>query len=486
MPATLRDVHARVAAAKVVLAGAAGSDSHTSLSSIQCSALRGLMSDISGIESEAWAKLSDEIEAVNWAPGDLQQLLQHIASAAAGGVKKLASRKTQQNYCSMLGYGSEMLWSALSDELTPPENKLHLLVLHLTRLGLRSGTEHTIKFLNSWWLLMSHDPSSLLRMDTTSKLVSLNHVKSVVRGLVKGLQDPDEWIETLPDAPTEFLQKYPRMYNDAFGAGHPVTARVNLQQLLALDSSYGCRGGLKRVIPSSVPPQSFQQHQQQMFTMQPQQQHPGELMIQMMQSFMDRMMPAMPNNRALPLQLPGSSGSSSSHGISPDMSMQLGSSGSAGSAISIMDVGGGAAAKKPACLAGLAAAPAPKRLTTVSFESPTTAAETPPLEGVVPLPSSSACGAVAEAEAVSTGAVAPPAGAAAPPHILDLYDAIQGRKDDKDKPPIMKRPAAAISEAEREGGEDVVVGCSKCRWSAGGCAKCRDPDFAGRRWNPNA
>ena len=122
----------------------------------------------------------------------------------------------------------------------------------------------------------------------------------------------------------------------------------------------------------------------------------------------------------------------------------------------------------------------------MGFDSPTTAAETPPLEEVLSLSSSSALGAVAEAEAVPTGAVAPQADAAAPPHILDLYSAIQGRKDDKDKPPIMKRPAAAISEAEREGGEEVVMGCSKCRWSAGGCAKCRDPDFAGRRWNPNA
>lgn len=83
-----------------------------------------------------------------------------------------------------------------------------------------------------------------------------------------------------------------------------------------------------------------------------------------------------------------------------------------------------------------------------------------------------------------------PAGAAAPPHILELYSAIQGRKEDKDrkedkeKVPLMKRPAAAI--CEPEGGEGVVVGCSKCRWSVAGCAKCRDPDFAGRRWNPNA
>ena len=35
-------------------------------------------------------------------------------------------------------------------------------------------------------------------------------------------------------------------------------------------------------------------------------------------------------------------------------------------------------------------------------------------------------------------------------------------------------------------GGDVVLGCSKCRWSASGCGQCRKPGFAGHRWSVDA
>ena len=43
--------------------------------------------------------------------------------------------------------------------------------------------------------------------------------------------------------------------------------------------------------------------------------------------------------------------------------------------------------------------------------------------------------------------------------------------------------AGASSDASKGKPAALVLGCSKCRWSVGGCGQCRDPAFGGHRWN---
>ena len=59
-------------------------------------------------------------------------------------------------------------------------------------------------------------------------------------------------------------------------------------------------------------------------------------------------------------------------------------------------------------------------------------------------------------------------------HEKELLSVLAGRK---------KRPAASTSKKSTVAGtnSNLVLGCSKCVWSKGGCAQCRNPAFGGAR-----
>ena len=40
-----------------------------------------------------------------------------------------------------------------------------------------------------------------------------------------------------------------------------------------------------------------------------------------------------------------------------------------------------------------------------------------------------------------------------------------------------------VAKVKAKAAEPETLGCSKCRWSARGCGKCRDPEFAGFRYH---
>ena len=67
---------------------------------------------------------------------------------------------------------------------------------------------------------------------------------------------------------------------------------------------------------------------------------------------------------------------------------------------------------------------------------------------------------------------------------LDLLGSRGNTKGVRKKPAakvVLKRPAKKISPAPKTGGKVLVLGCSRCRGSPGGCLQCCRPEYGGKR-----
>jgi hypothetical protein len=77
-------------------------------------------------------------------------------------------------------------------------------------------------------------------------MVYLNHVKKTFDNLRKQAGDPMSWIERLPTEPLEMCQQFPGIFNGTFHSGlQPIISPIDLSTVIAVDQSYGCRGGTR-------------------------------------------------------------------------------------------------------------------------------------------------------------------------------------------------------------------------------------------------
>lgn len=245
---SLRDVKARLGAARLVLDRPATPEVHRSISSLQTAAVLEIVASAkrAGVASAAeLAELGLVAVEIKFAPGDLEQVL-----AALKGVKPPdASRKRrrcQQDFLSIMQYGTATLWESLSMPGHRDTKLLDILSLAMS-LGLRLPSEHSIKLLCSWWIVISEPEDVRRQMDSSAKLVLLQYVKSELERLRKSLPDPASFIERLPP-PAQFAREYPEMYAAVYKSSTPIPPPRALEtDVLSLDLSYGCRGGRKSI-----------------------------------------------------------------------------------------------------------------------------------------------------------------------------------------------------------------------------------------------
>jgi hypothetical protein len=91
-------------------------------------------------------------------------------------------RRSQQHWSpAVILYGTSRDHEMLAGEAVP-EVKLDRIVRLTIALGLRCPSEHTIKFLTSWWLYVSNErPQELSTQDKQSLLLHTKRAFDVVR-----------------------------------------------------------------------------------------------------------------------------------------------------------------------------------------------------------------------------------------------------------------------------------------------------------------
>jgi len=154
-------------------------------------------------------------------------------------------RRSQQDFLNILHFGTTELWNSLAGP-GHRESKLHDILSLSLVLGLRLPTEHTVKLVTSWWIVMSESEDARRAMDVNNKLMLLQFVKGELERLRKLPGDPINFIETLPP-PMQFAREYPTMYLAVYkGTAQPVPPPLEIENAVHMfNLSYGCRGGRK-------------------------------------------------------------------------------------------------------------------------------------------------------------------------------------------------------------------------------------------------
>ena len=240
----------RIGAARLVLSDQAGTAMHKAVSKMQAAALVSMVKTAVLTDDEK-ADVSSLIVALSWfCPEDCSAVVDAMVAKGSAGEAAGKKRRGLQDYTAFLGYGHADFWKLMANPSVPPASKLTSLCQWLLKLGLRLPSEHTIKLVTSFWMMQVHSAESLATLTVEQKIVYLRHVKVTFDNLRKQAGDPHSWIDRLPTEPLEMCQSHPTMFNAAFGEKSlPIVSPVDLSAVVAIDQSYGCRGGARKNQP---------------------------------------------------------------------------------------------------------------------------------------------------------------------------------------------------------------------------------------------
>jgi hypothetical protein len=245
-----RAVKARVGAARLLLQQhVAGSPLHATVSRLQAAAILEVLGQ-STLSSQVRADLGGTVLGMNLHDPDKHAILRALGDgeAVSSSAKR---RRIQQNWMAVHNYGTAEFWTRLQDPAVPGSCKLNLILQLAIGLGCRLPTEPSIKWMTSWWLSVAEDPGEVAKMDGGAKKAMLVHVKATFDGLRKAAGEPVVFLEKLPDNPVTFLRDSPSLYHVCFVADPPVVPAMSIQVIAAIDMTYGCRGGAAKLQPQA-------------------------------------------------------------------------------------------------------------------------------------------------------------------------------------------------------------------------------------------
>ena len=531
----MQTLNMRVGAARVALENSNGTPNHKNISTTQAAAV---VSELKGVAFTPGEKadFSAKVVELKWATQqDLDIVLECLTPGPCTPSAK--RRRSQQDFRSVHLYGDETFWDALTSTSMGSAAKLQLLLQLAMRLGLRLPSEHSLKWLTSLWLFATNSEEDLIRMDAVGKAVFLKHTKNVMDGFRRTASDPFSWVHTLPGDPVEYLRDFPTLFKAAYGENKvPGPCRFDLSAVLAFDQSYGCRGS-SRVVPlgrpsltlvgGAVPSAST-------LSMSPRRGEAtalsamaGQFMTQMQQMaanqhrLMEMMLGGVPASgggrpmRSLSaledrrdvgtLALPALQPATPCGGVlveelpetpEPKAVLSRAPVAHAGPEDQVVDAGPSSAATGTTPPSGCGAAKSlddmldafnQRKVESALRRADAKKAAVAEVPGAKKAPPKTKASAKKlskmKAEAVAKKVCLVEEAVAETVSAKTLVAVGTKPVSAKTKVPAKKVAKAA---AKKKVGDDdaLVLGCSKCRWSLGGCGQCQNPAFKGARWNP--
>lgn len=493
----------RLGAVRVVLDDIAGGPNHSFVSKLQANSLAELIKD-SDLTADDAADVGSKVVVMKWHNQCDTDVVMAALLAGNGPAHKRA-RRANQNFVAVSNYLTATQWETLVSD-APEGAKLTTILQAAARLGLRLPTEPTIKWLCSLWLACSRRVEHLAVLSEHDKRAMLLHCKGSFNTMRSKMADPAEWVDRLPDEPAVFQQQCPLLWTAAMGTAMPGRPAIDLKSVAELDLSYSCRGGRApmSVRAAPVPLLSGGGHA------------PLERLASM---FMDKMEGMMVNQSKVFELVVGGNGGRQPRSL---------------------------AALADATVPHITLSPVRRRHAALALDGPSDSPDTGMLaiatDTTSPLPPPRAATSpssltVARVEDVTS----PPVHSKTVDDINSLLDVFSSRKADKrkaakdadasrssgvadvakehetgeDEPttetkakakpipakvakakakPIPAKPAMAKAKVapmkvmkamatKKMVKDELVLGCSKCRWSEIGCGQCRDDSFSGHRWN---
>ena len=224
-----------------------GTEAHTAMSTAQLNALKEVvLKDIglTTLSAESVADLHEKAAEVSWADGHLAEAITLLSHKPPSEKKEAAQRRGMQSFSpAILSFFTESDWDVLLGRSVRAGERLEVVMRRAAQLSARNLSEPSSKFMASF-LMYLEDPSagnapSSKKRDwhTGFKVAWKRHVRS--------LRAQEQYILALPTDPAELAREHPELFKQVFPREQPVPvpAAVKLTDVVALDSSYTCRGG---------------------------------------------------------------------------------------------------------------------------------------------------------------------------------------------------------------------------------------------------
>ncbi len=349
-------------------------------------------------------------------------------------------RVVLQEHHSLHEYLTEVDWSVLLNPDTALQIKLHRVVSRACCLGgLRPGEPAVAKLgsialcTQDKWQSMA--PPAMLQVVREGKAI----LKSITAG---GTKDIQQGPQTYPMSPADFKAHHASAYAIAYSDGEPVPCKIDVGELLQLQSIMPCRAtkaGCRMAVPSARMGGASSSAAQFAMAI-------GNMVMQQMGT-----MPGFPGGAFVP----GVASSASQSPLPTTMALPSTTS-----------------------LFALADKNSPPQEKAESSSPPE--ADNSAKEEVVGA-------SLAEASPVAPTPANPPKSISE--MVMAMQEQLQPRGGGSASVVVRKRPAACVIEEIGEEGSDeapgagklLALGCSKCRFSKKGCAQCQKPSFGGRR-----
>lgn len=230
----------RLGAARLVLQGLGESGRHVAISTIQKTAAHELLSDAVAsqrLTGEEMARLSDLILEIQWAPGHAEELLQLISG------KTLPKRRKQQDFRAATSYMSYGRWTTFLNPNSDVNAKTDFMANFAADLDCINPTEPTYKRWTAEILAAHFDKDTCRGLSRDSKYAVMDHLKKEHKRIVATKPAPPTYLLKLPTDPRTV---YAALFEKLFGHGEePLQSRLDQTLVIALDNSFGCRGGNK-------------------------------------------------------------------------------------------------------------------------------------------------------------------------------------------------------------------------------------------------
>jgi hypothetical protein len=457
------------------------------LSRVQAVAVQGLVGAAKGLlKGDVLAEVSALIAEVPWTSEEhLHSILKTLETPV------VSSRRTVQDYTGFHSYLPDSVCAVL-DGASGAEIKLEYLANFLIKSGITCPSEPTSKRLASLWLCATHSDAELSGMSVATKLAALSKTKHFLKAQAGRAPQPAKHIQRLPRSPSEFRAEHPRTwaatYGDEFPSSRP---SVTVARLDMLDCTFGCRGGAKAAKPSSGPSEPASPIEKMAMTLMhhlmlqasgAQQQSPPKNELQLLFPPPKRRQLALPATEHVGQELAavapssGASGASMSSGDSDHCGGMQAlvdapvSSGSCGGAAS-SGPSGGAASSGPS--GGAASSGSSARLDDILLALKSRKPGDKDRNSCKESKESTSNGQDAAAKSKVVASKHQKCNKAGDKASVSNIKGSQGKSKVAVASETSKKSKGKTSEA--------TAGCSKCRWSARGCGKCRDPAFRGLR-----
>ena len=183
--------------------------------------------------------MSDVAAAISKVPfvqSDRGVLLDAIAEMAVGGrlhadpPPAKIARTSTQNYEAFLSYLPDSIWSSME------QGSVNDLFDFLIRLGLRCPSEPTSQLMSLCILHESDGMEKVMAMSEDCKLDFCKAMKASFKRRAKFL-GVHQYLDVLPDLPSACAAEFPDLYSSAFGAQAPGTMKITQIDLQRLRSS---------------------------------------------------------------------------------------------------------------------------------------------------------------------------------------------------------------------------------------------------------